>query len=177
MKYIAIFLIFMMNNCKSVDSNSVSKLTNNEKMNLQEQNCPDNGTCKVEIMKNKSLRLLKDGIGKMYPKVVDGDNIVIQYTFTKGNPNNYQDGHDSETLHIEINANTLNELVDNDLQQVNLLYGKHCFCKDIVGYYPIKKGQFLMQTLKDGKMQLKINFSEPKVGDRQFLKSIDLVLK
>ena len=177
MKYITIFLLFMMHNCKSTNSNFMSNFANNKTVNLQEQDCPKNGTCDVEIMENKSIRLLKDGIGKIYPKVIDGNNIVILYTFKIGSPNNYQDGHDSETLHIEINANTLDKLVDNDLKQINLLYGKHCFCKDIVGYYPIKKGQFSMQKLKNNKVQIKINFSEPKVGDRQVLKSIDLVLE
>ncbi len=178
MKYITILFLLAMQTCKTTDnSNFTGKLMNTDNAKLQVVDCPKNGTCTLKILKNKEIRLQKDGIGKMYPKIVAGNNIVVIYTFKKGNPNGYQDGNESETIHFEIKSDTSEKLVNEDLKKINLIFGKHCFCRDISGYYVVNTGSFIMKSSKkNDKIELFLDFSIPEVGDRQYVKTVALEL-
>jgi len=177
MKYFTIIFLLVTQTCKTTDnSNLVESFANKQDAKLQVVNCPEKGTCKVAILKNKTISLQKDNIGKVYPKIIDGENIVIMYTFKKENPQGYQDGNESETVHFEIKADTTKEILDTNLKDLNLVFGKNCFCRDIAGFYAVTKGSFLIKSSKNGKTELKLDFYVPKVGDRQYIKSIHLEL-
>lgn len=134
-------------------------------------NCPENGQCTIEILKNKNLALEEDSIGKLYPKVTDGENIVVKYTFKKENKGNYADGNTSETIHFEITKEAIAELKDKELQKVKLLYGKHFFNRSLAGYYKVVQGSF-----KPSNKNIDIDFVVPLIGDLQQVKHITIKL-
>src|SRR5690606_35065738 len=113
--------------------------------------CPDEGTCTVVVHKNKKLAIKQDGIGSTYPEITDGENMVVEYTYLKKGPEGTADGNYSETIHFEIPAATTTLTKENaSLQDVKLLYGKHCFCRGEAGYYTISNGKLLVEKSTQG---------------------------
>ncbi len=144
-----LFLIplFFVNACKTQTGNVIS--SDNTSMGQVENKvtgCPEEGTCNVIVNKNKRLVIKEDGTGAMYPEILDGENMVVVYTYTKEGPQGTVDGNYSETIHFEIPANAENLSKENaTLGDVNLLYGKQCFCRGEAGFYPIRKGKLMIE--------------------------------
>ena len=142
--------LFMVQACKTQTGTTSGSTTNT--MEHQENTpapCPNEGTCTVTVHENKSLRLKEDTTGQLYPQLVDGQGMVVEYTYLKEGPEGTVDGNYSETIQFEVPANgkALN-LENAQLKEVNLLYGKHCFCRGEAGYYPVTDGK--LQLKKDG---------------------------
>lgn len=144
----------MVNACKTqTGAVTSSETTTMEQMENKPTGCPEEGTCSVVVYKNKSLSIQKDDTGALYPQLLDGNNIVVEYTYLKEGPEGTADGNYSETIHFEIPAATTTLTKENaSLNDVKLLYGKHCFCRGEAGYYPITDGRLSVanynQTLK-----------------------------
>ena len=140
--------LLMANACKTTQTNGTAVSSDIKSMEQAESSmdgCPEEGTCTVKIHKNKKLNVKQDGIGASYPEIVDGNNIVIEYTYLKKGPAGTADGDYSETIHFEIPATASNiSKEDKALADVNLLYGRHCFCRD-GGYFPITDGKLLVK--------------------------------
>ncbi len=132
----------MVNACKTQTVPTISsENTNMETIENSNSGCPEVGTCSVVLHKNKSLAVKEDGTGAMYPEIIDGQNIVVAYTYSKEGPAGTADGNYSETIHFEIpTATTTLNKSNTALNDVKLLYGKHCFCKGEAGYYEITDG-------------------------------------
>ncbi|MCG2419471.1 hypothetical protein K8089_10595 [Aequorivita sp. F47161] len=139
--------LFMVNACKTQTGNVISsENTNMEQVENSNSGCPEVGNCIVVLHKNKNLVVKEDGTGAMYPEMTAGKNIVVEYTYLKEGPEGTADGNYSETIHFEIPAATTNLRKENaTLSDVNLLYGKHCFCKGEAGYYPITDGNLSVE--------------------------------
>lgn len=140
----------MVNACKTqTGSITTSENTTKEQMENKSTGCPEEGNCGVVLHKNKSLTVKEDGTGAMYPEMIDGQNIVVVYTYSKEGPPGTADGDYSETIHFEIPAATTKLSKENaSLSDVKLLYGKHCFCKGEAGYYSITDGKLLIEQTK-----------------------------
>lgn len=113
--------------------------------------CPKDGTCDLEILKNKQLILLYDELGGMYYDIKDQEGTtVIHYQYNRTTDANLQDGHYREDIIFEIknSAKTLN-LTDSELQQTKLIFGRHCFCKGQAGYFKVDKGNLKLTSNKD----------------------------
>lgn len=143
------FLIpfFFINACKTQTGNVISSDNKAmEQVKNNENECPDGGTCTVEVHKNKTLVLKEDGIGALYPEMENGNNMVVQYTYSKEGPDGTVDGNYSETIHFEIPASATNVNKEGAaLSEVKLLYGKHCFCRGEAGYYRVNTGTLLLE--------------------------------
>lgn len=144
--------IFMFQACKTqTDSVTSSENTSMQQMENKPNGCPEEGTCTVVVHKNKTLTIQKDGTGALYPQIIDGANTVVEYTYLKKGPEGTADGNYSETIHFEIPAGTDNLSKENaTLSDVNLLYGKHCFCRGEAGYYPVTNGKLLIEKSNQG---------------------------
>ena len=162
----------MLNSCKTRNAAKMVSNLSKEATHLKAFDCPENVDCTTEILKNKDYTIEKENIGKLYPKIVDGDKIVIKYTYQIKNENNYTDGNQSEVVLFVIDKETNSELKDLDLQKINMLFGKNCFCRDIQGYYKVTKGNFKLE-----KSQISIEFTIPKLGNNQIVKKIQLSLE
>ena len=113
----------------------------------------------VNSSSNSTLTIKEDTIGELYPVIESGENIVIDFTYEKKAPEGIADGDYSETLHFEIPKNTtVLNLNDASLNDVKLLFGKHCFCRGEAGYYNVKKGN--MKIIKtDNEIFFDITFT------------------
>ncbi|QQX77217.1 MULTISPECIES: hypothetical protein [Aequorivita] len=153
--------LVMVNACKT----QTETVTTTEKNTMEQvdtkNNCPEEGTCSVVLHKNKTLIVKEDGTGAVYPEMVDGQNIVVVYTYIKKGPEGTVDGDYSETIHFEIPATAENmSIINQNLSDVKLLYGKHCYCKGEAGYYPINDGKLLVEK-NNRDLMFELNF---KVG-------------
>jgi len=139
--------IFMVNACKTqTETITTTERNTMEQVDNKATGCPEEGTCNVVLHKNKKLNVKEDGTGAMYPEIVDGQNIVVVYTYMKEGPEGTVDGNYSETIHFEIPTTEENISKENAaLNDVSILYGKHCFCKGEAGYYPINNGKLLVE--------------------------------
>ncbi|SRX54239.1 hypothetical protein [Aequorivita sp. CIP111184] len=144
-----LFLIplFFVNACKTQTGTVISsENTKMEQVENGDTGCPKEGTCSVVVHKNKHLVIKEDGTGALYPEMVAGENMVVEYTYSKEGPEGTADGNYSETIHFEIPATTENLSKENaKLAEVNLLYGKQCFCRGEAGFYPITNGKLLVE--------------------------------
>ncbi len=140
--FIFLIPIFFVNACKTQTGTVISSENNTMEQSEKVVGCPEDGTCNVMVHKNKQLVIKEDGTGAIYPEMVAGENIVVVYTYSKKGPEGTADGDYSETIHFEIpTATTTLQKENASLGNVNLLYGKHCFCKGEAGYYPVKNGK------------------------------------
>lgn len=120
--------------------------------------CPKEGSCTTELQENKRLSIkTEEATGYLYPEVSEGDNLLIIYSYTKKAPEGIADGNHSETIHFEISRDFM-ELIkkDEELSEVKLMYGKHCFCED-AGYYEVLNGE-LSVIKQDSKISFELSF-------------------
>ncbi len=144
-----LFLIplLFVNACKTQTGNVIS--SDNTSMGQVENKvtgCPEEGSCSIVVHKNKHLVIKEDGTGALYPEIADGENMVVEYTYSKEGPEGTVDGNYSETIQFEIPAAVENLSKENaTLGEVNLLYGKQCFCRGEAGFYPIRNGKLVVE--------------------------------
>lgn len=144
--------LLMIGACKTTQTDSVITNTNTMEETINKNSgCPDDGTCGIEVYKNKKLTILDDGTGSLYPEMIEGDAMVVEYTYFREGPEGTVDGNYSETIHFEIPQAATNLKKENAaLADVNLYYGKHCFCKGEAGYYPVTDGKLLVDVSEEG---------------------------
>ncbi len=116
---------------------------------INSSDCPSNGTCSVEVQKNKELEIQDVGEGKIFPAVVDGSNIVVEYTYLRPGPEGTADANYFETIQFEIPAESKNLVKENAaLADVKMMFGKHGF--RLSGYYPVTVGKLSVRKTADG---------------------------
>lgn len=149
--FIFLVSILTISACKTkVDSVTPAENNVKEEFKNLEAECPEGGVCSVEVFKNKKLNIKEDGTGALYPEIVEGDNVVVQYTYLVKGPEGTVDGDYSETIHFEVptSASSL-DLKDTDLKSLNLVFGKHCYCKGEAGYYFVENGNLTVNKTID----------------------------
>ncbi|RMA57180.1 hypothetical protein [Ulvibacter antarcticus] len=157
--YIFLIAILAANACNSTKgTKEVSEVNSEEKMEMIKDNCPEAGDCTLKVMKNKNMILKEDTTGMLYPVFEDGENMVVEFTYSEKGPEGTADGNYSETIHFEVpNSAESLKLANSSLQTVSLLYGKQCFCRGEAGFYKVKKGSFSLS--KTGKqLNFEVNF-------------------
>ena len=123
--------------------------------------CPSDGVCSFEVLQNKKLKLLQDGIGKLYPDISDGDKIILKFEYKRNEIPNTVDGNYSELIFVELNPdNLIIELENSKLQEVKMLFARLCFCRGQTGYYKVNNGK--LSLIKEGNnyqfnLEFKIN--------------------
>lgn len=142
--------------------NDSTKIENTQKMNVK--NCPENGTCSVEIFRNQSLEIKTDEFGGIYYNKIDNpETSVILYKYDKNVPKGLHDGNYSEQIVFEINNLDKNLSLSNlDLQKTKMLFGRFCFCRGQTGNYKVEIGNLkLNQT--ENEVQFDLDFKITKV--------------
>ena len=162
MKTQILVLTFMLAfGCKTNNKakDAVSAVANNKDIVVAMDTCPEDGECQVALKNSATMTINEDSIGMEYPTIDKGDNMVVRYTYLKKGPKGTADGDYSETLHFEIPANTTTlSLMDSDLQNVDLLFGKHCFCKGEAGYYKVTAGSLVL-VKTENQLTFEISYS------------------
>jgi hypothetical protein len=126
-------------------------------------NCPEGGDCTFEVLQNSSLALKRDGIGMLYPEIEEGNKVVIRYHYKKDTDPSVMDSSYSEYVLMEIDSGRVElSLRDKQLQKVKMTFGRICYCKGEMGYFPVRNGQlFIYQN--NGKLQVRTSFKVPKI--------------
>lgn len=156
-KIIVLFLLGLLFSCNAQKnvSSTMAKITSE---------CPSDGTCEVEILKNKQLILHYDDLGGMYYDIKEQEGTtVIHYQYNKTTQANLQDGHYREDIIFEIkNSDKSLNLTDSALQQTKLIFGRHCFCKGQTGYFKVEKGKLNLSSKKD-EIHFDLSFENEKI--------------
>ena len=126
-------------------------------------NCPEDGDCSFEIMKNSSLEFKYDDTGKLYPAIEEGENMVVKFHYERKPEPNVMDSGYSEYVYIEFNPESEQIILkDKELQSVKMIFGRICYCKGSMGYFPVHEGSlFLFNRGKT--LQLRTSFKVKKV--------------
>ncbi len=166
-RYTFFISLMLVTVCKT--SNAVGfleKATGISEIKNHEEYCPEDGDCSLKIYKNSSIVLKKDTTDMYYPVIEKGNNIVVEYTFFIKGPEGTSDGDYSETIHFEIKETTKSLHIEDDtLVQVNLLFGKHCFCRGEAGYYKVNDGNLILKKSHD-KLIIDLSFSLDEVSQK-----------
>lgn len=137
--------------------------------------CPENGTCTATRELGKGLG--KDAYSdKVYPKIVESsDTILIHYEFDrKKSDGNYADDFHKEEVFLEIPAKAFKKEYNNEeLQDVKLIFGRHCYCKGSAGYFKITEGNLKIDN-SENKTKVKLTFKAPVP---QLFQSIDFIVE
>jgi len=124
--------------------------------------CPENGTCSATRQPGTGIEQNIE-VKEVYPQIVQKEEMVlIQYEFNrKKAEQNYADDFHKEELFIEIPAKAFKkEYKNEELQEVNLIFGRHCYCKGFAGYYKITEGNLKIEN-SENKTKIKLSFKAP----------------
>lgn len=158
--------ILMITGCKTqTESVKTSQQTKMEQLK-DKSICPSDGTCSIKVHQNSKLKIDEDDIGEIYPVIMKGQNIVVEYTYLTTGPEGTADGNYSETIHFEIPSDVKNLNKESAaLAEVNLLFGKHCFCPGEAGYYPVTDGK--ISVVNSGNtLTFDLTFSQDKTSHK-----------
>ncbi|NBC59037.1 MAG: hypothetical protein GVY05_12230 [Bacteroidetes bacterium] len=119
--------------------------------NIEKQpDCPEGYECYGEVLKDQSISIHKDGIGKTYIKInQDESHNVIKYIYKYSGEPNIADDSYIETFYFQIpqKSNKIS-LSGKELKNVKALVQKSCFCPD-AGYALIEQGHLDIKKQKD----------------------------
>lgn len=125
--------------------------------------CPENGECSFDVLKDKKLQILKDNIGETYPSIEQGENIVLKFEYKKRQLEDVVDSHYIEQILLEINIKDL-EIDSYSLKKQNILFARLCNCRGQTGYYRVSSGHLVVKKLKDNKILVSFDFSIEEVS-------------
>lgn len=136
-----------------------------------DDSCPKDGIGAVEVSKNKSLKVIDNTDTGMYYELQDADNTtVITYKYDRNKDENLSDGHYQEEIIFEIS----NRMLESDFKEFTpnkKLFGVHCYCKGIAGYYKVEK---LSVSYEKNSKILSISLNE--VIEDQVVKTVKIKL-
>lgn len=134
-------------NCKKDLS---SKTVSNTITSITSQ-CPENGICTIELLKNKELNVKTDEFGSTYFTLIDNPKTsVIQYQYNRNVEKGLQDAQHKEQILFEINNDISNlNLQNEDLQKTKMLFGRLCFCRGQTGHYKVINGDLKLNKNND----------------------------
>jgi hypothetical protein len=157
-KLFFICLLFSLLCCKSTEPNAI------QNKNTIMENCPDDGVCSIVLLQNKSLNIVSDDLGGLYVTLTDNPNThVFQYQYKRNVPDDVEDGHHAEEVYWEVNAIDKNLSLENEsLQEVKMIFGRHCYCKGQAGFFKINSGKLQLDKRADG-YDVKLHFEVKKV--------------
>lgn len=129
-----IAMILLISSCKSNQQTAMKS--------DQEKQCPSDGTCSFEVLKNKELLILEDEFKNTYHKLKHADGkVVLKYEYKRNEDPKISDDNYSEIIFIEINEDLTDlDLSDQFLSKAKVSYGRMCFCRGATGFYKVKKG-------------------------------------
>lgn len=126
--------------------------------------CPNDGTCTLEVTPNNSIKALYDNFGALYMEIINGNSIVIKFEYKRNESPNTIDGQYIEQIIMELDPNNLNlELKDSELKNVNLLFARLCYCKGETGYYKVRQGKLVIKKIAENSYYFHLIFKVNEV--------------
>jgi len=125
--------------------------------------CPEDGVCNFVVLQNKSLKVLQDEFGNLYPEISEGSSIILKFEYNRNEIPNTMDSSYSELIYVELEPNKLIlELENFQLQDVKLLFARLCFCRGQTGYYKVKNGKLFISK-ENNKYRINLKFKVNEV--------------
>ena len=125
--------------------------------------CPEGGNCSFEVFERSRLDLQRNREGKIDPQIKEGNQLVVKYHYEKKPGADALDSGYDEYLYLEIDPGQDQIILrDKELQQVKMTFGRICYCKGAMGYFPVLQGQLFVFN-KKGNLQIRSNFNVQKV--------------
>ena len=141
----------------------------------QVQKCPENGSCSLTIMSDRSLITKKGLSGTFYPEFIESGHLVLKYEYKREKIPNTEDSHYSEVIYLELDPENLDStLRDAELKTVKALFGRICFCRGQTGHYKIREGVLSIKKIEAMTYSLQFHFTIHEVP--QIIKSFESVL-
>ncbi len=122
---------------------------------------PENGKVAATREFEKGLNL--NGFNELYPQThFDPEKVLVEYSFDRNKAEgNHADDFYKEELFMEIPVKAFKkQYKDAELDQVKLVYGKHCYCKGEAGYFKITEGTLKIDH-SDKQTKVKLAFKAP----------------
>ncbi len=138
--------------------------------------CPLDGVCTLEVLKNKSLLVKSDEFGANYYELIDSETAsVVYYKYLRQAKGNLQDGNYTEEVLFEI-SNSFNSFTyaNEELQNVKMLFGRLCYCKGQAGYFKVNEGTLSLKKDND-KMELNLSFKIHQVP--QIINTVNAIME
>lgn len=159
-----VFIASLMLACKPSKLETSQSNTSLLKINGLESLCPEDGKCTVRLLSNQELSIKADEFGKIYfDTIANKDKSIILFEYSRNVPEGLQDGSYREEIVFEIDHSISSvHLKNNELGQVKMLYGRHCFCKGYAGYYYVKEGNLLLSQ-QNGVIDFDFDFKMKEV--------------
>ena len=134
-----------------------------------ESECPADGTCTFEVLKDKSLFVKTDSFNRTYYEFQDTPGkMVIIYAYNKTKNPAYQDDFYSEEVVVETD-NQLSNLTGEG--EHDIFFTVRCFCRGKAGTYRLVAGT---ATVKNNVLHIKL---PTNIIDNQLLKDITVAFK
>jgi len=138
---------------------------------ISKTDCPKDGVCTFEVIKNKSAEIKNDKFGNPYLEVFESEKTLLKFEYKRNPIENTQDSNYSEIIYVEINPNSDSITTNTSLNEENtIIYGRICFCRGQTGYYPISQGQLNISKTDTDTYLLNLDFKCTAVP--QIIKSI-----
>lgn len=162
MKKLLIICVVVLVSCKT--SKAVeSVIPASETILVQSENCPENGSCVLELIPNKSIAFKKDEFGNLYPVISEGTKTLFKYTFTKNPISETEDSNYTEIVYAELDLNKDAQFQNETLKDIKMHYGRLCFCKGESGYFPINRGIFNLTKMEGDLVKIDVDFVMKKI--------------
>ncbi|QXP60556.1 hypothetical protein [Olleya sp. HaHaR_3_96] len=154
------FIFFQCNSPKNTISQSQLK------KDTVLSNCPDDGTCTFNVIKNKSIEIKKDEFGATYLNTYDSDKILLKFEYNRNALDNIEDSNYTEIVYIQINENSEKlEPINKNLssEKNTVFFGRLCFCRGQTGYYHINQGELDLTKIENDLYQINLEFNTDEV--------------
>jgi hypothetical protein len=138
--------------------------------------CPKDGTCTLQLLKNKSMLVKNDEFGRPYYTLEDNAyKNTFLYTYSRTVKGNIQDAGYREEIVFELDKDgSTPPLANEAMQRTKMLFGRFCFCKGQTGYYKVTKGALAVASNADGE-NVALDFEISEVP--QIIKNITMTVK
>ena len=155
---IGIFMVSLVN-CKTIGVKETL-----EKRIFKLENCAIDTQCSIEIIPNSNLLVKQDELQNSHLNIEEGEKTVVKYEFKRNELPNTADAHHSELIYFEIDKNNNQLFLTNEaLQNVKMIYGRFCYCKDgTSGYFKVTQGR-LKLSRNDNELSIDFNFKVGKI--------------
>jgi len=146
--------------CKSYTNNA----KNTEKLKKTTPLCPEDGNCSFKSSPKTSVVFKTDEFGFGYVDFLENEATLLTFEYQRTEVQHSLDGHYMERVYIEMPvAPHAITLTDSQLQDVNLLFERRCYCKGETGVYPINRGTLKLTPLGDERFHLELWFTTSEV--------------
>lgn len=160
MKFIYLaFFVFLFLGCKAQNKAVVV-----EKNYASEANCPTDGNCSFQVLNRRIINNVEGSLGEFYVEIIEGNMLVLKFEYRRNEIANTVDGHYIEQVFFQLDKNNLHlDIKDSELEKVNAVFSRFCYCKGQTGYYHIKNGMFSLKKTLENTYQLNFDFKVDEV--------------